>query len=473
MAKKGERIEVDITDTGDGMRCFGKMPEGLAVFVEGPVAVGDRVEAIVVKVKRNYLEARLTRVISTAPVRVKPPCAHFGVCGGCKWQHVLYEEQLRIKRKLVADALQHIGGFHALTVAETLPSPQIFGYRNKIEFSFGDRRFLPPDEMAGGVPTKPTDFALGFHAPGRFDKVVDIDRCHLATDEMNEALALVKAFARERGLTIYNTRTHEGFLRNLTMRKGFGTGDLMVYLVTSAYDADLMRALDDRLVGLFGDRLTTFVNGITTRRNTVAKGDEDIAIRGPGSIRERLGPFSFAISPTSFFQTNTLQAERLYDLALELAELKGDEVVHDLYCGTGTIALWFARRAKWVIGCEVEPSAVRDAETNARENGVENVRFIQLDLAHYDEAVRCWPTEWKPDVVVVDPPRAGLHPDLIAELAGLGPRRIIYISCNPAALARDLKALCAGGRFRPGVVRPVDLFPQTAHVESVVRLDLG
>jgi 23S rRNA (uracil1939-C5)-methyltransferase len=471
MFAKGQLIQLDIQDAGDRDACFGKLEEGISVFVAGPVAVGDRVEASITKIKRNYLEARLTRLLVPSPTRIAPACAHFGMCGGCKWQHVHYSEQLRIKRKIVADALAHIGGFSSHPVLEPVPSPREYGYRNKIEFSFGDRRFLLPEEMGGADINKPRDYALGFHAPGRFDKVVDIDQCHLAPPEMNAALSIVKTFCRERRLSVYSTQTHEGYLRNLVVRKSFALEELMIYLVTSSYQPSLMRELDAELAKQFGDRLTTFVNGVTNRKNTVAHGDEHYTLRGPGHIVERLGALRFAISPTSFFQTNSLQAERLFDEVMRAASLTGNEVVHDLYCGTGAISLWLASRARKVIGCELEASSLRDAEINARANGLRNVRFIPLDLRHYARAVRELSAEERPDVVIVDPPRAGLHPDLAAELRALRPTRIVYVSCNPASLARDAKILCADGCFRMGAVQPVDLFPQTAHIESVVALE--
>lgn len=470
---KGQLIEVEIADAGDGQVCFGKLADGLAVFVAGPVAVGDRVEASITKIKKNYLESRLTRVIRPSPHRVAPPCPHFGVCGGCKWQHVDYPEQLRVKRKVVADALSHLGGFAAHPVADPIPSPNVFGYRNKLEFSFGDQRYRTADEMhlEEDALAKPSTYALGFHAPRRFDKVVDIDACHLAPPEMNEALELVKTFGRTRAWSIYNTRTHDGYLRNLVVRKAFATGQFMVYLVTSTYEPERMAELDAALAAHFGDRLTTFVNGVTSRKNTVARGERDIVIRGPGSLVEKLGSLSFSISPVSFFQTNTVQAERLYNEALRVAAPRADQVVHDLYCGTGTIALWLARQSRAVVGCELEPSALRDAEANARANGIENVRFVALDLKRYAVAVRELPADLQPQIVVVDPPRAGLHPDLIRELRALQPERIVYVSCNPASLARDAQGLCSDGAYRLGPVQPVDLFPHTAHIESVVALD--
>lgn len=473
MFTKNQILELEITDTADGQQCFGRLPEGLAVFVQGPAAVGDRVRASVFKIKKNYLEARLLEVVVPSPARVTPPCAHFGVCGGCKWQHVDYPEQLRIKRKLVQDALVHLGGFTGAMVREALPSPQVYGYRNKMEFSFGDRRYLTEAEMSveAAQLAKPMDFALGFHAPGRFDRVVDVDLCHLATPEMNQALELVKAWAKRHALAIYNTHTHTGYLRNLVVRHAAGTGEFMVYLVTSTHEAALMAGLLDELKAAFGPRLTTFVNGVTSRKNTVARGDQDLVLHGPGFIREVLDGLTFEISPGSFFQTNSRQAEVLYRETVARAQPQADEVVYDLYCGTGTIALFLARSCRGVVGAEMEPSAIADAERNARANGLQDVKFLQLDLQHFADAVKALPAELHPGVVVVDPPRAGLHQDLVDELRRLAPRRIVYVSCNPASLARDAQLLCADGLYALGEVQPVDLFPHTYHVESVVALE--
>lgn len=473
MFAKGQIIELPVTDTADGQQCFGRLPEGLAVFVQGPAAVGDVVRASVFKTKKNFIEARLVEVVSPSPTRVPPTCSHFGVCGGCKWQHVNYTEQLRIKRKLVADALHHLGGFTDLNVLETLPSPQIFGYRNKMEFSFGDHRYLLESEMGmdHAQLAKPANYALGFHAPGRFDRVVDVDLCHIASPEMNTALSLTKTWAQRHALSIYSTHTHTGYLRNLVVRHAAGTGEFMVYLVTSNHEPELMADLLAELKKTLGSSLTTFVNGVTSRKNTVARGDQDLALYGPGYIREMLDGLSFEISPGSFFQTNSRQAETLYRETVARAKPRGDEVVYDLYCGTGTIALFLARACRGVVGAEVEPSAIADAQRNAKANGLSNVQFLQLDLQNFAEAVRAFPKELQPGVVVVDPPRVGLHAKLVEELRRLAPRRIVYVSCNPASLARDLQLLCAEGLYTPDVVQPVDLFPHTYHVESVVALE--
>jgi len=464
MFTKGQCIELTISDLAEGTKCFGKLDEGLAVFVQGPAAVGDRVAAKVYKIKKNYLEADLVEVIAPSPYRVKPVCDHFGVCGGCKWQHVVYTEQLRVKRKLVADALKHVGGFEGVAVSEPLASAKVFGYRNKMEFSFSSERYLLADEMGlqEEVLAKPKDFALGFHSPGRYDKVVDIDLCHISPDEMNAALALVKQFFRARGIPAYSTRTHEGFLRHLMVRKAFATGEFMVNLVTSSHDAALMRELDAALPR----EVTTFVNNVTTRASNVAFGEQEVVLRGPGTITERLGRFQFRISANSFFQTNTAQAEVLYRTTLDAAGLQGGETVFDLYCGTGTIALFMSDHCRRVIGFEMEPSSIADAGKNAEFNGVGNCSFVHMDLKHLDHVA-----DEAPDVVITDPPRAGMHPKVVERLLEMKPRRIVYVSCNPASLARDAHGLCAQGAYRLGPVQPVDLFPHTYHVESVAVLD--
>jgi 23S rRNA (uracil1939-C5)-methyltransferase len=357
-------------------------------------------------------------------------------------------------------------------VAEALPSPRTFGYRNKMEFSFGDRRYLLESEMeAGAAPlAKPADFALGFHAPARYDKVVDVDVCRLATPEMNEALDLVRRFALERGLSVYAGDGREGLLRNLVVRQGFRTGDFMVTLVTFEHVPALMAALLGELRAALGGRMTTFVNSLNRGRSMVAYGEEQVVLHGPGTIEEELGGLRFTISPNSFFQTNTLQAERLYERTKAAAGLSPSDVVLDLYCGTGSIALYVAGSCARVTGFELEASAVADAEKNAARNGVANCRFVRTDLKHLAQSLGEAAEAGRPDVVITDPPRAGMHPKAVEALRALAPRRIVYVSCNPASLARDAKALCEGGGYALARVEPVDLFPHTYHVESVAVL---
>ena len=460
--RKGQTIELGITDLAEGTRCFGKLPEGLAVFVDGPAAVGDRVAASITKIKKNYLESKLVSVLGPSDRRVDPPCPHFGTCGGCKWQHIAYEEQLRIKGKLVEDALRHLGGFADAAVPLPIAAPHPYEYRNKVEFSFGDRRYLLPAEM--DAPRQPVDFALGFHVAGHFEKVLDIGHCDIATDLMNRALTAAKRFATERKLTGYSPKSHEGYLRNLVLRQSHHTGELLAYIITSAWNESLMTEFAEALAGI----ASTVVNGVTQRLNSVAVAEELHTISGRGSIEERLGPFSFVISPNSFFQTNSVQALKLYEATLAMADLKSGDEALDLYCGTGTISLFLSRHAARVHGFEQEASSIRDANENALRNGVSNCTFTQVDLRHFAQVV-----PGRADVVITDPPRAGMHADAVQELRSLKPRRIVYVSCNPASLARDGKMLCADGLYRLSATQPVDLFPQTYHVETVARFDLS
>ena len=473
MAKKGQLIEVEIIDTADKNRCVGRLEEGIAVFVEGPVAVGDTVRAKVTKIKKKFLQARLTEVVKFSDRRTEPRCEYFGVCGGCKWQHFDYSEQLRVKRKQVLDALERLGGFESPDVAECIPAKELFEYRNKIDMDFTDQRYLTADEI--DVPEedlkKPLDFSIGFHAPGCYAKVIDIDQCDIASDDMNLVVETVRVFFRDRKLPIYSTFQPEGYLRNLVVRQGGATGELMVNLITSTYDAELMRELLSALQVALGDKLTTFINGINTRKNMVAFNEEEHVLYGEGFITDRLGEYSYQISPNSFFQTNTAQAEVLYNEIIKQAAFQGSETVYDLFCGTGSIALFAAKHCDNVLGIELVESAVADAQKNADAQGVQNCTFRQMDLMHFGKIREELEAFGLPDVVITDPPRAGMHPKAVKMLRELAPPVVIYVSCGPASLARDGQMLCEDGLYKLVSCQPVDMFPQTNHVESVARFE--
>jgi len=465
--ERGQRVELEISDLAEGDECFGRLPDGFSIFVRGPAAVGDRVTVELQRVKRSYAHGVLRGLLSPSPHRVLPPCEHFGVCGGCKWQHLDYQEQLRLKRKRAVEAFARIGGFPEAPCREIVPAREIFHYRNKLEFSFSNRRFLAPAEMESSDHRKPLDFALGFHAPRNFEKVVDIDRCHLGREEMNALLDATRTFCRDRGCSIYSTRTHQGFLRHLVVRSAASTGEILVNLVTSSHEPDLMRELGDALQNACGGQLTTMVNNVTSRKNAAAIGDREHLVFGPGYIVEQVDGFGFRLSAQSFFQTNTYQAELLYLKALEVAALQPQETAYDLYCGIGVIALLLSRRCREVVGVEVMENAVRDAVENAKRNGVRNCRFLQMDMKDLGSLPS---GSVAPDVVVIDPPRAGLHPKAVPAVLNLSPRKVVYVSCNPATQARDVAMLCEGGRYRLDEVVPVDMFPHTNHVETIARL---
>ncbi|OUX38329.1 MAG: 23S rRNA (uracil(1939)-C(5))-methyltransferase RlmD [Kiritimatiellaceae bacterium TMED266] len=475
MYKKLQRIQLIISDLADKNQCYGKLDDGMSVFVQGTIAVGDHVEAEIIKIKKQYLVARLTEVLSPAPTRIEPVCSYFGTCGGCKWQHMNYPEQLRLKQKQVSDALHHIGGFNTVNCKPCIPANEIYHYRNKVDFSFTDLRYLTLEEMQQPPETleKPVDFALGFHAPGRFAKAIDIDTCHLATAEMNKVLNLTREFClqhREK-LPIYSTHTHTGELRNLVVRHAGHTRELMVNLVTTTHQPALMQSLANHLNHALGTALTTFVNSTTSAKNTVAFGEKEFVMHGAGYISDRLGAYTYRISPNSFFQTNTAQAEILYQQILTSAQLQPEDVVYDLFCGTGSITLFASGHCQKVLGIELVESSVHDARANAERNQIENCSFLQLDMKNIRSISDQLDAFGKPRVVITDPPRAGMHPNAIQLLRELAPPVIIYVSCNPASLARDGATLAENNLYQLTECIPIDLFPQTNHVESIARFE--
>jgi 23S rRNA (uracil1939-C5)-methyltransferase len=475
MYKKKQIVEVEIIDLGDKNQSFGRLEDGISIFVQGPAAVGDTVQAEIFKIKKKYLVARYRGLVKPSSHRIDPICKYFGLCGGCKWQHMDYSEQLRLKRKQVQDALEHLGGFRELECAPCIPAPDLFGYRNKMDFSFTDLRYLTPDEMdiQPGDHEKPLDFALGFHAPGCYSKAIDLDHCDLSTKEMNITLNTVRAFCLEHKdeLPIYSTRSHTGELRNLVVRHGGNTGEFMVNLVTSTHNPELMAQLSEKLQAALGDRLTTFVNNTTSAKNTVAFGEKEVILHGPGYITDRLGDYTYRISANSFFQTNSVQAEKLYFQILECAQLKPTDIVYDLFCGTGSITLFASSHCKKVLGVELVESSVLDARENAKRHNIDNCEFIKLDLKDIKHIRNDMADFGAPDVVITDPPRAGMNPKAVKALLEIAPPAIVYVSCNPASLARDGQMLCEEGQYKLVSCQPIDMFPQTNHVESVARFE--
>jgi 23S rRNA (uracil1939-C5)-methyltransferase len=445
--------------------------DGLVVFVLGGVP-GDLVRLRLTKVKKQFLEGEMLEILEPSPIRTAPRCAHFGECGGCRWQDVRYDAQLEFKRRHVQDALERIGGFEGVPVHPTLPSERVYEYRNKMEYSFG-RQWLSREDYAAQKETAETDaslLALGLHHRGRFDRVLDVRECHLQPDAGSRIVNLVRDWCRSRNLTAYSTRTHTGYLRHLVVRGSVRSPGLMVNLVTSEDRPALMEELAEALRrGV--PRITTFVNNITARKSQVALGETERVVFGPGWITESIGGASYRVSANSFFQTNTLQAERLYDTAAVLADLRPDDVLWDLYSGTGTIALHLAARVREVVGIEAVDAAVADARANAERLGAANCTFVPGDLKERLTRDTGWAAGRPgPTVVVTDPPRAGMHEKVVMELVKLSPGRIVYVSCNPATMARDLRLLCTGGGYAVAEVHPVDMFPHTSHVECVARV---
>lgn len=478
--KKGDELDLKLESFAYEGKTVARV-DGLVVFVEGGVA-GDEVRVRLTKIKKQFVEARVIETLRNSPLRTQPRCVHFGTCGGCKWQHVEYQAQLEFKRQNVVDAFERIGGFNDIKVNPTLGSEDIYYYRNKMEFSFG-QRWLTREEMEErkreeedrgkekGDRTQDEElFALGLHIPQRFDRVLDVQQCWLQSETSNRILDVVRMFALARRLDYYSTLTHTGYLRNLVIREGKNTGEIMVNLVTSEDRPETMLALKDILLQEIPS-ITTVINNITTRKSQVAIGEIEKVHYGPGYITERLGKRTYRISANSFFQTNTKQAERLYDITRCMAALKPSDVVFDLYSGTGTIALHLADDVAEVVCIESVAAAVEDAKRNAEFNGVRNCTFLLGDLKDRLTRDMAWLANHpKPSVMIIDPPRSGMHEKVIGQILELRPERIVYVSCNPATQARDLRLMCANNDYEIDEVQPVDMFPHTYHIENVVGL---
>jgi 23S rRNA (uracil1939-C5)-methyltransferase len=467
--KKGIELELVVESLTVGGKGLARVA-GLVVFIDRTLP-GQRVLARITRKKASYAEAKMLEVLEESPKAIAPRCAHFGTCGGCLWQNLPYHDQLQVKRNLVWECLAHIGGLTEDLVSPALPSPDIYYYRNKMEFSFASRRWLLPEELGSSRLEKPRDFALGLHVRGFYDRVLDIEECHLQNPLSVTILKLVRQFALTSGLPPYNTRDHKGFWRFLVVRDSKHTGGILVELITAPHSraANLVGRLASRLQTEIPE-LSCLVHGISAKKAQIADADTHRAIFGPGYIEEYLDNLRFRISSGAFFQTNSMAAEVLLEQVLDGCGLTGSEEVWDLYCGTGTMAIGLAGTASKVIGFELAPEAVADARINAGLNGTDNCDFVLGDVkALLLNPSRLIGRYGSPHVVVTDPPRAGMHPRVVKSLALLAPPRIVYVSCNPATLARDLRMLMES--YRLVRLQPVDLFPHTPHIEAVAVLE--
>ncbi|MEM1056530.1 MAG: 23S rRNA (uracil(1939)-C(5))-methyltransferase RlmD [Bacteroidota bacterium] len=479
--KRGREITLTLTDFADRGKSLARVGDGergYVVFVAGAVP-GDRVRARVFKRKRSFAEARLLEVMEPSDLRVDPPCEYFDACGGCKWQHVGYEAQLEMKRDQVEGALVYEGGIDlaqhgvdgtGVTVRPTMGvEGEPYFYRNKMEFSFSAQRWLTDWEIATGE-TLDKDFALGLHVPGRYDKVLDLTACYLQSEWSAALVNGVRRFAKEHGWKPWNVHDHTGYLRHLVVRTPANTDEKMVNLVTSREDSARLEQFADWLREHFPET-TTLINTINSGKGQTAFGEKEIVAFGPGVVHDRIGEHTFEIAASAFFQTNTKQAERLYAVAAEMAHFRPDDLVYDLYCGAGTISMYVADRVKRVVGVELVEAAVENARANAEAGGVDNCTFVAGDM------LKLFTPEFveehgQPDVLLVDPPRAGMHPKVTEQIAALRPERIVYVSCNPRTQAKDLQRLLASTEngYRIEAIQPVDLFPHTHHVENVIGL---
>ena len=453
--------------------------DGKVIFIEGAVP-GDVVDLVLTRDKKDWAEGKVRAFRSLSPERTDPFCVHFGLCGGCKWQMLPYGKQLEYKEKEVGENLARLGKVGLPGIRPIIGAEVTRYYRNKLEFTFSSRRYLTEEELhawrasggsggpaaaEGGAPMAPEP-ALGFHVPKLFDKVIDLRECHLQAEPSELIRKTVRDFALQQGYSFYDIRQHTGWLRNLVIRV-CTTGEVMVNLVLGYEDREERERLMDHLLEKVPE-ISTLLYTINTKWNDSIHDLEPLTYHGKGYVLEALEDFRFKIGPKSFFQTNTRQAEKLYSVVRDFAALTGTETVYDLYCGTGSIGIFLSGKAARVVGVEVIGEAVRDAEENARLNGIQQARWFTGDVTEVcnDAFFR---EQGRPDLIVTDPPRAGMHERLVRKLLEIGAPRVVYVSCNVATQARDLHLLDEG--YRVTAVQPVDLFPHTHHIENVVSLE--
>lgn len=456
----------------EGLEITAVAAEGKALARDGEMVVfipygapGDIADVKIDRKKHSYAEGHIERLVRPSDIRVEPFCEHFGICGGCKWQHLPYQEQLKAKQQQIVDALTRIAKIELPEISPILGSDTIRAYRNKMEYTFSNKKWLTWEQMRSGEEFSDRD-AAGFHIPGAFDKVLDIDACHLQDDLGNRLRLHVRDFAKSNGLSFFDLRGQSGLMRTMMIRIA-STGEVMVVLSFGEDDPQAIKSVLDDLRENFPE-ITSLMYVVNRKANdTIA--DLDIQLHsGRPYIEEEMEGLRFRIGPKSFYQTNSLQAYKLYCVAREFASLTGNELVYDLYTGTGTIANFIARQARKVIGIEYVEDAIKDARLNSEVNSLTNTDFYAGDMKDVltGEFVE---QHGRPDVMIVDPPRAGMHGDVVQVILDSEPSRIVYVSCNPATQARDLQLLDA--KYKVTAVQPVDMFPHTHHVENVVRLE--
>lgn len=457
--KRGEELNLTIENVAFGGKGICRIND-YVIFVPNTIP-GDKARIKITKRKTGYGEGRVLEILKPSTIRQEAPCKYFNWCGGCTWQNVSYEQQVQFKWNHVKESIRHLAGIENIEVQKPIVSKKVFTYRNKMEFSFADKRWLVPDELGNMDIEK--SFALGLHVPGTFDKIISIDACMLQSDTANQILNITKEYCKNNGLQPYGIKSHEGFLRFLVIRESSAYGDIMVNIVTANKNPKKLNELSQQLSHNF-PQIKSIINTINEKKAQIAFGEEEIILYGKSFITDKLFTKEYKISANSFFQTNTHQAENLYKLVLEYSKINKNNVAWDLYSGTGTITLLLAEKAKKVFGFELVDKAVMDARKNASEFGIQNVEFVLGDVLDKKSKI-----SEKPDVIVVDPPRSGLHPKVSEFLAQNGAQRIVYVSCNPTTMARDIKTIKEN--YDLIKVQPVDMFPQTYHIETVALLE--
>jgi 23S rRNA (uracil1939-C5)-methyltransferase len=479
--KKGDLLELDIISyafEGKGVaKIIKEYPtqnesdaKKYVIFVNGCYP-GDKVIAQLTKIRSSYAEAKIKELLIKSPLRILHKCKYFGICGGCKAQDLDYEQQIKFKEEQVKDIFERIGGFQNFEILPIISSDKTYFYRNKMEFSFADKRWLTQDEISSGLEIPDSSFALGLHIPGMFDKVLDIDTCYLQSEISNEILNFTRDFSKKHQLLPYSPQKHTGFLRNLVIKQSFLTNDIMVNLVVSEENERIFILYKEGLLSKFPE-VTTLIYNINMKLSQVAYGDYEIIAYGPGFINEFISNYKFRVSANSFFQTNSAQAKKLYSIALEFAEFTGQcDIVYDLYSGAGTIPIFISQYVKQIFGFESVEPAIEDAKINIGLNSI--VNFVPI-LANLNNSILPIIENQgisKPTVIIADPPRGGMHPKTVSDILKLKPSKIIYISCNPSTQARDIKLLCSGG-YNLIKIKPIDMFPHTYHIENVALLHI-
>lgn len=429
-------------------------------------APGDIADVKLDKKKKSYAEGHIVNMVKPSEIRQEPKCEHFGTCGGCRWQHLPYEFQLKCKQQQVSDALTRIAKIEIPEITPILGSKNIWEYRNKMEYTFSNKCWLTYEQMKSGEEFPDRD-AAGFHISGAFDKVLDINKCHLQDDLGNQLRIFIKQFGKDNGYSFYDLRAQQGLLRTLMIRIA-STGEIMAVIVFGENDESKIKSLLEAVKDKF-PQITSLLYVVNLKVNDTISDQNIITYSGKEFIEEEMEGLRFRVGPKSFYQTNSLQAYELYKVARNFAELTGNELVYDLYTGTGTIANFVARQASKVIGIEYVPEAIEDAKINSNINNINNTLFYAGDMKDVltDDFIS---EHGRPDVMIVDPPRAGMHDDVVKVILNASPRRIVYVSCNPATQARDLALLDA--KYKVEAIQPVDMFPHTHHVENVVKLTL-
>ncbi|WP_114936512.1 23S rRNA (uracil(1939)-C(5))-methyltransferase RlmD [Mucilaginibacter endophyticus] len=451
---------IDIAEEGKGV---GKADD-FVLFVDKAVP-GDIADVQVYRSKKNFGEGKITELKQASEYRTTAFCEHFGTCGGCKWQHMTYEAQLKFKQKSVVDALSRLAKINVEGIMPIVPSPADRYYRNKLEFTFSNKRWLYDGENKEDGTLNMN--ALGFHIPGRFDKILDLNHCYLQAEPSNSLRNEIRDFTVQQGYTYYDLRNHSGMLRNLVVRTS-STGEIMVIVVFAYAEQSEIDNLMSHVDARFPE-ITSLLYIVNQKKNDTIFDQDVVAFKGPEYIHEEMNGIKFRIGPKSFYQTNSVQALRLYEITRDFAGFKGDELVYDLYTGAGTIANFVAGHVREVVGVEYVPTAIEDAKVNSAINNITNTKFYAGDMK--DVLVGDFVAEHgKPDVIITDPPRAGMHPDVVARLMEIEAPKIVYVSCNAATQARDLLVLKE--KYDTVKIQPVDMFPHTQHVENVVLLVL-